>query len=308
MNSRTLLSAFCTALALLALGLGCVCLLNPHRPLLYLIDIFTLPGLTGTFVLAALLWAVRQAPAKWIATAAFAVFVIAIWPQAFPRQAAADTSRPSVKLVFANMLIRNRHPEKILLWIARENPDVVAMVEVSPFARDTMMATLKHDRPYVVTRYDMVVASRYPLANVERGGVGFALLTATVKAPGGDLTLAVAHLTRPWPFSDPADQPRQFARLSAALAPMSDRHFVLVGDFNTPPCASGLGDFLRGRHLHAAGAFNGTWISVLPGLLRVTIDNAMASGDLNLSHRHAGPYDGSDHRPIVVDIRPAKAP
>jgi len=140
------------------------------------------------------------------------------------------------------------------------------MVEVNPFARDAMMASLKRDRPYVITRYDMVVASRWPLMNVRRGGVGFALLTTTVKAPGGDLTLAVAHLTRPWPFSDPVDQPRQLARLSAAVKPMTDRHFVMVGDFNTPPSASGLGDFLKQRNLHAAPAFFGTWISVLPGV------------------------------------------
>lgn len=306
MTLRTLLSALCLVPAVLSAGLGLVCLFNPHRPLLYLIDIFTLPGLSTTLVLAAILWGFRLRPASWIATGAVVLFVLAIWPQAFPRQLPADRGQPRVRMVFANMLIRNERPKKILPWITMQNPDVIAMVEVNPFARQAMMAELQHDRPYVVTRYDMVMASRYPLSNVQRGGVGFALMTATVKAPSGDITVAVAHLTRPWPFTDSGDQPRQFARLSEALKPLAGHRFILVGDFNTPPCASGLGDFMRARKLHAAGALGGTWISVLPGFLRVNIDNAMASGDLNLSRRRVGPYDGSDHRPVVVDIYPAK--
>ncbi len=128
-------------------------------------------------------WAGRQKPAKWIATAAVAVFALSLWPQVFPRQAPTDMSQAPLRLLFANMLIRNEHPEKILPWIARENPDVVAMVEVSPLAREALMADLKTERPYVATRYDMVVASRYPLADMRRGAVGFSLITATVKAP-----------------------------------------------------------------------------------------------------------------------------
>lgn len=307
MIPRSLLSAFSTAVSLVAMTIGLICLVSPHRPLLLLIDIFTLPGLTGAAVWAAATWLLRQQPAKWIATGAVLVFVAAIWPQAFPHQAAPDRTKPPVRIVFANMLIRNHEPERILPWIAKENPDVVGMVEVNPFARQALINGLKHDHPYVVTRYDVVIASRYPLTAARHGDVGFSLLTATVKAPGGDVTFAVTHLTRPWPYEDPSDQTGQLSRLGHALQPLSGRRFVLVGDFNTPPCASSLQGFLRARHLHAAGALFGTWNTLLPGLLRVNIDNAIASPDLNLSHRHVGPFDGSDHRPIVVDIYPAKA-
>ncbi len=306
MIMRTLLSVFCTAGSLLAAALALICLANPHRPLLLLIDIFTLPGLTGAIAWTAVMWLLRQRPAKWIAAGAVLVFTAAIWPQAFPHQTAPDRTKPPVRVVFANMLIRNRQPERILPWIARENPDVVAMVEVNPFARQPLIDGLKRDRPYVLTRYDLVIASRYPLAAVRHGEVGFSLLTATVKAPGGDVNLAVTHLTRPWPYEESSAQTGQLSRLGHAVQPLSGKPFVLVGDFNTPPCASSLGDFLRAQHLHAAGALFGTWNTLLPGLLRVTIDNAVASPDINLSHRRVGPFDGSDHRPIAVDIYPAK--
>ncbi len=306
MKLRAVFSAASIAPALIAAALGLVCVMNPHRPLPYLIDIFSVPGLTFALVLAAALWAMRQQPAQWIAAGAVLIFLLATWPQAFPLQAAADRNSAPVRLVFANLLIRNEHPEKILPWIAKENPDIVALVEVNPFARDALIESLKSDRPYIVTRYDMVIASRFPLTDTRRGADGLSLLTTDVRAPGGDFVLAVAHLTRPWPFKPAQDQRGQFDRLDSTFAGLADHRFVLAGDFNTPPCASGLGDFLRARRLHAAPALFGTWPSLLPGLLRVTIDNAMASKDLNLSRRAAGPFDGSDHRPIVVDIRPAK--
>lgn len=306
MNLKRSIDIVCGALSLALAGLAIVCLINPHRAQLYLADIFTLPALTATFGLAIVLWAARLPIARWAATAAAALFVMAIWPQAFPKQAAADPTQKPVRVVFGNMLIRNDHPEKIVPWLDKENPDVIAMVEVNPRAREAMMATLQSTRPYVVTRYDMVVASRWPIADVRRGGVGFALINLTIKAPGGDFDLAVAHLTRPWPYSSPADQPRQFARLSNAVKPVSGKRFVLVGDFNTPPCASGLRDFMRPLALHAAPAFFGTWPSPAPGLLRINIDNAMASPDLIFRRRQTGPFDGSDHRPIVVDVYPAK--
>lgn len=307
MLMRRLLMVVSTAPAALALVFGVICLADPHRPLFYLIDIFSVAGLTGTLALTALLWLLRASPARWVATAALGIFVLAIWSQAFPHQPPADRTRPAVRLAFANMLIRNREPEKILPWIARQKPDIVAMVEVNPAAREDLFKALKADRPYVVTRYDMIIASRWPLSNVRRGGTGFGLMSATVATPDGDLTVAVTHLTRPWPYSDPSDQPRQFSRLAEALGSVAGRRFVMVGDFNTPPCASAMKDFMRREKLHAAPALFGTWISVLPGALRVTIDNAMASGDLHLSRRKVGAFDGSDHRPIVVDILPAKA-
>jgi len=305
MTFKSLLSWLCVAVSAAFAVAGVICLCNPHRALLYLLDIFTLPVLTGAVLWLAFILAVRQFRAAAVAGLAVLILASAMGPQVFPAQKpAADT--PPVRLVFANLLIRNRQPERILPWIAAERPDVVAAVEANPWARQKLMDALRRERPYVVTRYDMVVASRWPITDPLPRGQGFALITMTIKVPGGDLKLAVAHLTRPWPFKDPEDQPRQFARLEAALAPLARDHFVLVGDFNTPPCAAQLHDFARHMDLHTAPALWGTWRTNLPGPLRVTIDNAMASPDLNLSRRRVGGFDGSDHRPIAVDIRPAK--
>ena len=304
---KTLFSWFCVAVSVVMVVLGLICLVNPHQSLFYLIDIFTLPVLSGVVVMTLFLALIRQKYAAGLGGLAVLILVIAIWPQAFPAQKPADLGVKPIRIVFANLFIRNQHPEKILPWLKQEDPDIVATVEANPWVRQKLVDSLAVERPYIVTRYDMVVASRWPIIEEHPREPGFALITMIVKAPQGDLNFAVTHLTRPWPFKSVADQPRQFSRLGGALTPIDGKRFVLVGDFNTPPCAAQMHDFTRRMGLHTAPALWGTWIAYLPGFLRVNIDNAMASSDINLSHRHAGAFDGSDHRPIVFEVRPAKS-
>ncbi len=302
---RTFFSAVCTALGALAVALGFICVANPHRPLFYLIDIFTLPILSVTAVLTALFMLVRQPRAAALGTLATVLLIIAMAPQVFPKQAPADANAKPVKLLWANMFVRNATQEKLLPWVAAKNPDIVALVEVAPAQRKDMIDKLKIDYPYMAVRYDMIVASRYPIANAKPRPAGFALVTLTVKTPQGPLNLAVTHLTRPWPFTQPKDQPRQFARLADALMPLPDGRMVLVGDFNTTPSAALLHDFTGKLDLHTVPALNGTWESALPSIGRVTIDNVLATRDLNLSRRETGPANGSDHSPVYVEIRTA---
>ncbi|MGA9658219.1 MAG: endonuclease/exonuclease/phosphatase family protein, partial [Asticcacaulis sp.] len=297
---RLIFSGLCLIAALAALSAAVICLLNPHRAELYLLDIFSIPLTSAVLAMTILLILLRQ---KWpaiVSVMASLVFLISVWPQAMPSQAPPDPSAPAVRAMFANLLIRNMTPENLLPWVAAQKPDVIALVEVNNFVNQTLLDGLRPTYPYQFVRYDMVVASRYPLLKPERHPAGFALLTATIKAPSGDIRLAVAHLTRPWPFS--ADQPTQMARLSQALRTQANTRFILVGDFNTAPSAVLINDLKRALNLHSAGAYNGTWPSFLPGFGRVTIDNAFASQDINLSRRRTGPFNGSDHRPIVVDI------
>ncbi|ESQ87661.1 hypothetical protein ABAC460_18470 [Asticcacaulis sp. AC460] len=304
---QQILKAAALAVAAAMVAVALICLANPHRPLFYLIDIFSVPILTAFVLVATALALLRQKWGGGAAALACVMMVLSVWPQAFPKQAAPDKDAAPVRLIFANLLIRNTEPEKLLPWVEKQNPDVVALIEANPAAREKLIKGLKAGRPNIAARYDMVVVSRYPLKRPSPRPAGFALMTVEVAAPGRPFTLAVTHLTRPWPFSDPEDQRRQFSRLARSLNDMADDDLVLVGDFNTPPCASGMGDFMRETGLHAAPVWRGTWPSFLPSLLRVGIDNVLASPDRVLSRRQVGGFTGSDHRPVVVDIQPAKA-
>lgn len=294
------------AVAVVMVAVAVLCLANPHRAAFYLIDIFSVPLFTSFVAVTAVLGLLRQKWSGGFAVMACLLMGIALWPQMSPIQAAPAHEAKPVRLVFANLLIRNMEPERLLPWVEEQDADIVAVIEANGRAKSVLIEGLRKTRPHIATRYDMVVASRYPLRWIRPRPAGFALMTVDVDAPGRTFTLAVAHLTRPWPFSDPQDQPRQFARMSRSLGREMRQDFVLVGDFNTTPSASAMRDFMNDTGLHNAAGVRGTWPSFLPSLLRVSIDNALASPDLVLSHRQVGGFTGSDHRPVSVDIRQAR--
>ncbi len=303
---RPILTTLCLILATAALGVSLICLLNGHQALFYFIDIFTLPILMGVGLQTVCFFLIGQKSAGSLTALAVAILALSVMPQAFPQQGRPDATARPVRILFANLWIRNPTPAHILPWIEQENPDIIAFVEANPYTRDGLMTAITASRPYVYARYDTVIVSRWPLSDGHPIHYGFALNRVTVQAPQGAFELDVVHLYRPWPYTDPGTQPAQFAKLAEALSPVDQKRRVLVGDFNTPPLASAMHDFTRVTRLHTAPALWGTWNSRLPGALRINIDNAFASPGLVFTRRRGGPFNGSDHRPIVVDIQPGR--
>ncbi|MDC7683859.1 endonuclease/exonuclease/phosphatase family protein [Asticcacaulis sp. BYS171W] len=293
-------------LSLALLGLAGLCLIDPHFAKGYLIDIFSAPIFFGALIAAFIFMQVRKRLPALISVIATIVLGLSLGPQVFPAQPSPAKDAQPVRMIFANLWIKNQTPARLLDWVEAENPDIVAVVEAGPLANATLAASLEKRYPHVVRRYDTLIFSRYPLSKGRPRPVGYSLITTEVSAPSGKFTLAVAHLTRPWPFTAPDDQPAQFNRLAADLKDETPEDIVLVGDFNTTPSASAMRDFSHEVGLTPAAAPVGTWPAVLPGMFRVGIDNILAGKKLSLQHRKAGPYYGSDHRPVRVDIYPSR--
>lgn len=302
----TLFSGLCIAVAAIPIALGLICLANPHRPLFYLIDIFSVPILSGAVLLAGLFLMIRQPRAAMVSGFGAALLLAAVVPQAWPSHAPADDKAEPVRLIWSNRFMRNTEPEKLLDWVAEKDPDIVVLAEVTPGKRETVIGGLRKTLPHIVERYDMIIASRWPLSRMRAPDDRFALVSVSVKTPAGPIRLAATHLTRPWPFQPPDYQPRHFDKLDRNLGNTQER-LVLVGDFNTTPSAALISNFAKDQSLKPAPGLLGTWPSSLPAFARVSIDNVLATPDLNLSNRQTGPGLGSDHNPVYVEIRPARA-
>ncbi|MFT3996716.1 MAG: endonuclease/exonuclease/phosphatase family protein [Asticcacaulis sp.] len=290
------------ALCLIAL----TCLLNPTGPRGYLLDIFSGPLLSIAVIATLLLALLRQRMAALLSLMAVLGLGLSLWSQFFPSAPPEVRTPAPVRLVFANLWVQNPTPERLLTWIDAQNPDLVAVIESGSKAQSSLIPTLEARYPYVARRFDTYIFSRYRLSRIRPRPIGYSLLTAKVHAPGGVFTLAVAHLTRPWPFADPKDQTAQLERLANDLGRIPEtqhpERIVLTGDFNTTPSASGLKSLSRHLSLSPAPAITGTWPAQLPGPLRIGIDNVLAGPALSLHDRKVGPYYGSDHRPVRVDI------
>jgi len=306
MTFRSVLKGIALLTGFAFIPLAVVCLLNPHNEKAYLIDIFTAPILCVCVFTTLGLALLRQRTAALCAGFAALLLGLSFWPQAFPPSRPHAPEAKPVRLLFANLWIQNPTPQRLLVWITREDPDIIALVEAGPQAQKALIKPLLAHYPYMARRYDTYIFSRYRLSKVRPRPAGYSLMTAEVAAPGGPFTLALAHLTRPWPFTVATDQPEQFARMALDLEDEHPERLIIAGDFNTTPSASGLRDFARHLELSAAPAPSGTWPAQLPGIVRIGIDNVLSGRDLYLRNRVVGPAYGSDHRPVRVDIYPVQ--
>jgi len=299
---RAVWSGLCIGVSGLALAGGVVCLKTFRQPLLYLIDIFTLPFLTLAVGLTVAFWLIREKTAWRLSAVACGVWLLALAPQAFTTQRPANNAAPAVRLMFSNLYIHNKTPERLLDWVKTEKPDIIATVENLTDPKYT--PTVNRRYPFQYKYRDTVVYSRYPILAGHHGETEYSFDMLDIRTPQGLIHLVVVHLCQP--KIDTHDcQSSQITRLRGDISPDQRPRTVMVGDFNSSSSAYLLQDFARDMGFRPVAAPTGTWPSVLPGILRIGIDNAFAGRNFSLSRRKVGPDNGSDHRPIIVDIRPA---
>ena len=299
---RRLFAVLCALIALVPMAVAAVCWASPHRPLLYLIDIFTLPALSLSIVMTVAFLALRQPIAAGACTAAVIIFVVALAPQAFPRQPAAVAGKPSLRVVFANLYIYNPRPERLLAFIQREKPDIVATVETAERAHLVLIPSLEVLYPYHYYWGQTAVLSRFPIANPQHSPYEMSLMTNDIATPSGTVHLAVTHFDEPLPLRHNFQSAQaQYLEDNAALP--GQRNTVIVGDFNSDFSAFRLQGIARTLGLHALGAPSGSWPTFIPSFFRIAIDNAMAGPEWRLSDRHVSPAFGSDHRAIAFTMQ-----
>ena len=301
---RRLFTVLCTLVALVPMAVAAVCLATSHRPPLYLIDIFTLPALSLTAIMVTGFVALRQPIAAGACTAAAAVLFVALLPQALPVQPAAAPGKPPLRVVFANLYIYNPHPERLMTFIQRERPDIIATVENTERSHMVLIPSLEAIYPYHYYWGQTAVLSRFPVSNAQRSPYEMSLLTSDIATPSGTVHLAVTHFDEPLPLRHNL-QAAQARYLEDNAATPGQRNTLIVGDFNSDFSAFRLQDIARDLNLHALGASSGSWPTFMPSFFRIAIDNAMAGPAWRLSDRHVSPAFGSDHRAIAFTIQAA---
>jgi endonuclease/exonuclease/phosphatase (EEP) superfamily protein YafD len=301
---RRLFAALCVLIALVPIAVAALCLATPHRPLFYLIDIFTLPALSLAMVMTVGFLALRQPAAAGACAAAVAVFIAALMPQAFPAQPAAAPGAPKLRVVFANLYIYNPHPERLLAFIAREQPDIIATVESAQRAHLILIPSLEARYPYHYYWGETAVLSRFPITNPQHSPYEMSLVTTDIATPSGAVHLAVTHFDEPLPLRHNLQGVQaQYLDDNAALP--GQRDTLVVGDFNSDFSAFRLQGIAHALGLHALGAPSGSWPTFLPSFFRIAIDNAMSGPAWHLGDRKvSGPF-GSDHRAIAFTMTPA---
>lgn len=218
-----------------------------------------------------------------------------------------------LRIISANVLGTNATPDQVLAFLRGAEADVVVLVEVGTERWDGVLAELAILYPYRAPdqerRRDTVrLLSRYPVLNaqlVEPEGGRRPYLEAEIDVGSTPVVVIGVHPPSPSP-SDATDSRRRNRQLDhiAAVVEDHDRPLIVAGDFNTSPWSPHFHDFIAATGLRNAAEGHG-WIATWPAGFwpaQVPIDHVLVRGPL-VSHIRRGPFIGSDHYPLIADLR-----
>lgn len=268
--------------------------------------VFSVSLLAAVFALVLRRW---KALGALITTAVLlGLLLTPLWRPALPRPA---SDAQVTRVYFDNIYWKNHDIASAAASVAKARPDVVAMAEFSDAqaaGTEQILKGLPHRifawaNPRFRGHPRAVIASRYPLTPLGRAYDGpYESLAARVHAPDGDFRLVVIHLTRPWPFRHEGELARQLQVLSAGVKGQPNEPTLIVGDFNATASGALLTRFRRDTGFASAPALTGDWPANLPDPFRIAIENAFVGHGLTVARRRLGPFSGSDHRPIIVEV------
>lgn len=279
------------------------------------------------FLLAGAALAVAAVSLRRWATAALSSLVVAasfsvVWPQLhLPPTDLQPQPGPVVRLLWANLYNSNTDLDALRRLIEAEKPDIALFTELEPI-HDAVMCDVHRLLPFQSPPPRSNVFGIMLLAKQPPGSLDFDLTMGTY-APlmvarlcpveSSCLTLLSLHA---WPPLPPWTGARD--RQLAHAAAVARRHVeegervVLVGDLNVTPFSpvfdrllaqSGLWDtaILPAERPRTSPAI-ATWWLANTGI-GLPIDHALVSAGIGIVSRRVGPDIGSDHRPLILDLK-----
>lgn len=228
------------------------------------------------------------------------------------RPLASAAHKPALRLVYANIHTSNLNHQPLLDLIATEAADVVMLAEVTDRWAKALSA-LNETYPHKVVcpridNFGIGLWSRHPLkiGKVHYwGDANVPSIQAELDHQGEAVTILLTHPLPPMRRRLSQLRDQQLRQLAGIAQSHGDRT-ILLGDFNTTAFSpifdevlaiSGLLDSTRGFGPQPS------WPAGLPWVLRIPIDHCLHSADLSVTERRVGPSIGSDHLPILLELR-----
>lgn len=266
-----------------------------------------LPWFGAPILLLALASLVRRSLLAAVAT----LLPVVVWaamfgPELLPRQAGGPYD---VRVVSQNMLDGNRDVTASATALKDANADVVAVQELTSAAYRTTSRVLGESYPHRWRVGTLAVWSRFPALDEPRSvdiGIGWVrAFRIDLRAPTGRVRLYNVHLaslTVGQGGFESGARDRTLRRLARAVAADASQRVVLVGDLNTAATDRSfqmLTRQLTSAQDEAGGDFGFTWPARFP---MARIDHVLSRG-LRAVRSGVLPATGSDHRPVVAELR-----
>lgn len=244
-----------------------------------------------------------------------------ILPWYLPPKFIGSSTEGNLRVLVANLQDRNREYAQVLDFVKAENPDLALFIEVDSAWVQRFNEQLT-DLPYTAGvgskfSWGLALYSRYPLGDVQLQQ--FAQLSdisiiGTLDINGRTINLVGTH---PLPPINPdyfRSRNRQLAQVGEYLGAIAAPK-LLIGDLNITMWSPYYRRFVAQAELtNARDGFGprpswpivdryGPLVHWLSGLFSIPIDHCLLSSDLTVANMRVGPNIGSDHHPIIVDLK-----
>jgi endonuclease/exonuclease/phosphatase (EEP) superfamily protein YafD len=233
--------------------------------------------------------------------------------------ASAAPSGMPLRIVSANVWPSNPTKDEVLAFIRASDADLVVLVEARGRRWRPVLTELAARYPYRAPetrreRSTVTLLSRYPVLFeevVRTPGGRQPYLVARLAVGGQELVVVGVHPTSPSPTRAGNSRGRNRELDHIALAARgTDRPVIVAGDFNTSPWSPHFQGLLVVGGLRNAAVGHGyiaTWPTWFwPAL--IPIDHVLLKGPLAVTAVRRGPAIGSDHYPVIADLRLLSTP
>jgi endonuclease/exonuclease/phosphatase (EEP) superfamily protein YafD len=302
-------------LMLAAAGLALVTLFTLAARLWWAFDLFShfrLQYVLAALVLGLLALSVRAHGSAAVLAAVAVVHGVAIKDLWLGGTASAALGGVPLRVVSVNVLAQNRTPEKVLEFVRTADADLVLLLDADKRDWRAVLDGLRQLYPHHTPQARSAPAllfSRWPIVSdrlllAPRSRRPY--LVAELAIDGQVLEFVGVHPSSPSP-SEPRASSRRNRELDhiAQVVQGTDAPVIVAGDFNTTPWSPHFQDLLAAAGLRNAAegkGYNPTWPTFFwPA--RIPIDHVLLKGSVTATAVRRGPAVGSDHYPIIADLR-----
>ncbi len=232
-----------------------------------------------------------------------------ILPWYFTESVAAEGA--TIKLIHANVLSRNTEYERLIDFVAAENPDLIFLQEITAEWLSGTTSLLQ-EYPYSYTEprlgnFGIAVFSKIPfdsIRHIDSPPFGYPTIFATVTINDEQLNIVSTHPTIPVGRQSYDARNEQLESV-ADLVNESSARTVLMGDFNSSIWDARFRQLEKSTGLKNVRQGFGilpSWPTYLPFAM-IPIDHAFVSEGISVLNVKTGSSIGSDHLPLIVTVR-----
>jgi endonuclease/exonuclease/phosphatase (EEP) superfamily protein YafD len=250
---------------------------------------------------------------RWSVAAALLALLQAIQPLGWylPPSDTPATNGPALRILLANVLTSNRNTDAFLELVRDEDPDIICVQEANG-AWIVALEELESDYPmhHAVPRNDnfgIAIYSRVspslPTTILEES-IRIPMMTVPVEMDGTTINLLSIHTLPPLGKEHARIRNRHLGA-TRAWYEAQDCPAIIVGDLNMTMYSPIYRGWLAGLDLKNTREGHGPLgtFPVFSPILRLPLDQCLVSPSIEVVDCRLGPDIGSDHLPLIVDLR-----